>query len=131
MAVQNTYLSAFQALGGLGLLLGTLGLAAVQLRSIFERRSELALMQALGFRLPSLAGLLFREQAWILLAGLLIGLTAATAATLPHLLVGMATVPWGGLLGMFGLIALVGLGSGLLAARSMLRLPLVGSLRGE
>ena len=32
MAVQNTYLSTFQALGGLGLVLGTFGLAAVQLR---------------------------------------------------------------------------------------------------
>lgn len=131
MAVQNTYLSAFQALGGLGLLLGTLGLAAVQLRSIFERRRELALMQAIGYRLPNLAGLLFREQAWILAAGLLIGLGAAAAATIPHLVVGMATVPWGWLLGMFGLIALVGLGSGLLAARSLMRLPLIASLRGE
>lgn len=131
MAVQNTYLSAFQALGGLGLLLGTLGLAAVQLRSIFERRRELALMQALGYRLPTLAGQLFWEQAWVLLAGLAIGLAAAAAATVPHLLVGMATVPWGWLLGMFALIAAVGLLSGLLAARSIMRLPLVGSLRGE
>lgn len=131
MAVQNTYLSAFQALGGLGLLLGTLGLAAVQLRSIFERRRELALMQALGYRLPTLTAQLFWEQAWVLLAGLGIGLLAAAAATVPHLLVGMATVPWGWLLGMFGLIALVGLFSGLLAARSIMRLPLVGSLRGE
>ena len=29
MAVQNTYLSTFQSLGGLGLLLGTVGLAVV------------------------------------------------------------------------------------------------------
>src|SRR5262249_10653264 len=49
-AVQNTYLAAFRSLGGLGLLLGTLGLAAAQLRSIVERRGELALFQAIGFR---------------------------------------------------------------------------------
>lgn len=42
LAVQNTYLSTFQSLGGLGLLLGTLGIVAVQLRSVFERRGELA-----------------------------------------------------------------------------------------
>ena len=45
MAVQNTYLSTFQSLGGLGLLLGTLGLAAVQLRNVVERRGELALLR--------------------------------------------------------------------------------------
>ena len=43
-AVQNTYLSTFQSLGGLGLLLGTFGLATVQLRSVLERRGELALI---------------------------------------------------------------------------------------
>ena len=50
LAVQNTYLSTFQSLGALGLLLGTFGLAAVQLRSVFERKRELALMRAGGIR---------------------------------------------------------------------------------
>src|SRR5262249_51036596 len=50
LAVENTYLTTFQALGGLGLLLGTLGLAVVVLRSVWERRGELALLRALGFR---------------------------------------------------------------------------------
>jgi ABC-type lipoprotein release transport system permease subunit len=45
--VENTYLSTFQALGGLGLLLGTLGLAAVLLRNLLERRRELALLHVL------------------------------------------------------------------------------------
>src|SRR5262249_51542663 len=44
LAVQNTYLSTFQALGGLGLLLGTLGLGTVLLRNVLERRSEIALL---------------------------------------------------------------------------------------
>ena len=42
LAVQNTYLSTFQSLGALGLLLGTVGLAVVQLRNVLERRGELA-----------------------------------------------------------------------------------------
>ena len=50
LAVQNTYLSTFQTLGGLGLLLGTLGLATVMVRNVLERRGELALLSALGFR---------------------------------------------------------------------------------
>ena len=49
LAVENTYLSTFQALGGLGLILGSLGLAVVLLRSVWERRGELALLRALGF----------------------------------------------------------------------------------
>ena len=48
LMVQNTYLSTFQSLGGLGLLLGTLGIAVVQMRSVLERRGELALLRT-GF----------------------------------------------------------------------------------
>jgi hypothetical protein len=43
--VENTYLSTFQALGGLGLLLGTIGLGAILLRNVLERRRELALLR--------------------------------------------------------------------------------------
>jgi putative ABC transport system permease protein len=56
-AVQNTYLSTFQVLGGLGLLLGSAGLAVVVLRNVMERRSELALLLALGFRHRACTGL--------------------------------------------------------------------------
>jgi hypothetical protein len=48
-AVQNTYLSTFQVLGGLGLLLGSAGLGVVVLRNVLERRGELGLMTAVGF----------------------------------------------------------------------------------
>ena len=48
--VENTYISTFQALGALGLVLGTVGLGAVLLRNAFERRRELALLQAVGYR---------------------------------------------------------------------------------
>ena len=41
-AVQNTYLQIFQLLGGLGLLLGSVGLGVVVLRNALERRAELA-----------------------------------------------------------------------------------------
>ena len=52
--VENTYLSTFQTLGGLGLLLGTVGLATVLLRNALERRKELALLGAVGFRRAAL-----------------------------------------------------------------------------
>src|SRR5213078_773531 len=62
-AVQNTYLSTFQVLGGLGLLLGSVGLAVVVLRNVLERRGELALLRAVGFRSGALQWLLFSEAA--------------------------------------------------------------------
>ncbi|HAV64799.1 MAG TPA: hypothetical protein DCY13_20830, partial [Verrucomicrobiales bacterium] len=46
-AVQNTYLSTFQVLGGLGLLLGSAGLGIVVLRNVLERRGELGLLLAI------------------------------------------------------------------------------------
>ncbi|NIP84277.1 MAG: hypothetical protein GTO03_01420, partial [Planctomycetales bacterium] len=60
-AVQNTYLATFQSLGGLGLLLGTCGLATVQLRNVMARRGELAVMRAAGFRRRHLAAIVMIE----------------------------------------------------------------------
>ncbi len=48
--VENTYLSTFQSLGGLGLLLGTIGLAAVMFRNVLERRRELGAAACGGLR---------------------------------------------------------------------------------
>jgi ABC-type lipoprotein release transport system permease subunit len=85
-AVQNTYLNTFQVLGGLGLLLGSAGLGAVVLRNVLERRSELALLQAVGFRRRALRWLVLSEHGGLLALGLAVGMLAALAAILPVLL---------------------------------------------
>ncbi len=131
MAVQNTYLSTFQSLGGLGLLLGTIGLAIVQLRSVLERRGELALLRATGFRRGRLATMVMLENAALLLGGLAIGIAAALVSILPQLAAGGATVPWVWLLGTLALVLIVGLAAGLTAVRSALGAPLIPALRGE
>ena len=128
MAVQNTYLSTFQSLGGLGLLLGTIGLAVVQLRSVLERRGELALMRAAGFRRQRLAAMVMLENAALLLGGLIIGIAAALVSILPQLAAGGATVPWAWLLATLALVLAVGLTAGLTAVRSALRAPLIPAL---
>ena len=130
-AVQNTYLSTFQSLGGLGLLLGTLGLAAVQLRSVFERRGELALLRATGFRRRRLAWLVLLEHAVLLVAGLGIGFVAALLAVLPHLLARAAPLPWASLAGTLAAVLVLGLAAGGLGVRAVLRAPLLLSLREE
>lgn len=131
MAVQNTYLSTFQTLGGLGLLLGAAGLAVVQLRNVLERRGELALLRAIGFRPARLAAMVVLENAWLLCSGLLAGAGAALVATWPHLWGGRAALPWGELAITLAAVALTGMLSGLAAVRAALRSPLLPALRGE
>ena len=92
-AVQNTYLGTFQVLGGLGLLLGSVGLGVVVLRNVLERRGELALLLAVGFRPRSLRWLLVSEHGALLLLGLGGGVVAAAVAVLPALLAPGTPVP--------------------------------------
>ncbi|MFN9348421.1 MAG: FtsX-like permease family protein [Planctomycetota bacterium] len=131
LAVQNTYLSAFQLLGGLGLLLGTLGLGVSQLRSALERRSELAAMRAMGFPKGRLVWALFLENGWQLLRGLGIGMVCALAASAPVLLRGNSVVSLGGPLTMLIWVILLGLVFCVLAAVLAMRQPLLGSLRSD
>jgi ABC-type lipoprotein release transport system permease subunit len=129
LAVENTYLATFQALGGLGLLLGAMGLAIVLLRGVWERRGELALFRALGFRRSALGRLVLMENAYLLALGLGVGVAAALLAVAPHLAGG--ALLWLRLLGLLGLVLLVGLAAGAAAVLSTLRAPLLPALRRE
>ncbi len=131
MAVQNTYLSTFQSLGGLGLLLGTFGIVAVQLRSVFERRGELALLQAVGFARQRIASLVMVEHLLLLLGGLGIGLIAALVAVLPHAWMGGAEPPLRTLSAVLILILGAGLLTGVLAVRRIVHTPVLEALRGD
>ncbi len=84
-AVENTYLSIFQALGGLGLLLGSAGLAIVVARNVLERRREFGLLEAVGFRRRQLQALVFAEHRWLIICGLVIGTASAVVAVWPGL----------------------------------------------
>lgn len=131
LAVENTYLATFQALGGLGLLLGAVGLAIVLLRGVWERRGELALLQALGFRKGALAWLVLAENLFLLALGLAIGTLAALLSVAPHLLQSGGGLLWMRVLILLGLVAAVGLVSGLLAVGASLRTPVLAGLRRE
>lgn len=85
-SVTNTYLSIFLALGALGLILGTIGLAVILARTILERRQEIALMQAIGFTKISVLKLLRNEYLLLLVLGVLLGFVTAVVATLPAFL---------------------------------------------
>jgi hypothetical protein len=130
-AVQNTYLSAFQALGALGLLLGTFGLAVVQIRSVMERRGELALMRAVGFTGQRIGRLLFVESATLLLVGAGLGAACAVLSALPIWIRGQSLADFQQPALMMLIVIVVGLFAGMIAVMRAVRLPILDSLRGK
>jgi ABC-type antimicrobial peptide transport system permease subunit len=113
------------------LVLGTFGLAAVQLRNVFERRKELALLRAVGFRGIRLGEMVLLENLFLLVTGLACGALAAPFSAVPHMLLGGARVPLVDLAIMLGIVLVVGIVTGVLAVRATLRAPILLALRGN
>ena len=131
LEVENTYLAIFQALGGLGLLLGSVGLGIVILRNVLERRGELALLQAVGFRRWALERFVVSEHWLLVFLGLAIGLVAAGFAAWPSLVSPETQVPAAWLAVTVICLALGGILWSWLAAWAALRGPLLPALRNE
>ena len=131
--VENTYISTFQTLGGLGLLVGTIGLAAVLLRNVLERRRELALLGAVGYRRAHLFAIVLAENVLLLVWGLAIGTACARRRRRPRrdrsrrLAADRAPEDGSCSCGVF----VAGLVSSMLATRAALRTPLLSALRAE
>ncbi len=130
-AVENTYLSTFQTLGGLGLLLGTLGLGIVLLRNVIERSGELATLRAFGFRRAILSLMLLSENGFLLLIGILTGTVSALIAVAPHLTTPGAQVPWLSLVMTLVSVFLVGIVASAIAVYFALRRPLLPALKHD
>jgi hypothetical protein len=131
LAIENTYLSTFQTLGGLGLLLGTLGLAIVVIRNTIERRGELATLQAFGFPRKKISGLVLTENCYLLLLGIILGTVSALLAVMPHLLQNSEGVHWGSLLLTLVAVFVVGALASGISVSGVLKKPLIPTLRGE
>ncbi|MDX1931809.1 MAG: ABC transporter permease [Capsulimonadales bacterium] len=129
--VENTYLSIFAILGGLGLLLGSLGLGILVLRNVWERRGELALLRAVGWRTAAIYRLVFLEHALLLTLGLLAGIVSALVAVLPALRSPGADVPYLSLTMTLLAVLVTGFLFTGLATALALRTPLLAALRNE
>jgi hypothetical protein len=104
--VEHTYLGMFQALGGLGVMLGAAGLGLLTARNLHERRREFAILRAVGLPTRTLRRLVLGESTRLAAWGLGIGLGAALLAILPGL----------GAAGALGALArLIGLGAAIAA----------------
>ena len=129
--VENTYLSTFQALGGLGLLLGTIGLAAVMFRNVLERRRELALLRAVGYDRRHVRLMILAETIFLLLAGLVAGVVCALIAVIPAWLSHGGGGPGVGLVLLVAAIAAAGVISAAAATRAAVSGRLLDALRAE
>ena len=129
--VENTYLSTFRALGGLGLILGTVGLAAVLMRNVLERRRELALLRAVGYRPRHLFTMVLAENAFLLLMGLATGALCAALAAAPAVWARGGHVPVAGLGVLLALVAATGIAASSIATAVALRSPLLDALKSE
>ena len=129
--IENTYLSIFLALGGLGLILGSIGMGVVVMRNILERRNELALLGAVGFRSKSIRLLLVSEYWLLLIIGLTIGVITAGISVLPAIFSPGSEIPF---LTIFLFVVAILISGGfwpLLATKLAARRNILGDLRNE
>jgi len=92
--IQNTYLTIFSVLGGIGLMLGGAGYGVVVAKNIIERKAELAILSAIGFTRIRVTALAAAEGLVLVLWGSFAGLAAAAVSAAP------ATSKSGGLAGL-------------------------------
>jgi len=129
--VENTYLSTFQALGSLGLALGTLGLAAIMLRNVLERRRELALLRAMGYGTRQIGIMVVSESGLLVGLGLIIGTICALIAIAPAAFARGAHLPGGALWYLLLAVVAAGLITSLLTVAALSRARLLAALQSE
>jgi ABC-type lipoprotein release transport system permease subunit len=130
-AVEATYLQTFQALGGFGLLLGTVGLGIALLRGIIERRGELAALRAFGFRRRRIVWMVTAENGFLLLLGLVLGTLAGLLAVAPRLAEGGGAISWAPLVSTLLAVLILGFASSLASVWAALQAPLLPVLKEE
>jgi putative ABC transport system permease protein len=129
--VENTYLSTFQGLGALGLVLGTIGLATVLLRNVLERRQELALLRAVGYRRRILSVIIVAENLVLMVSGLACGAACALIAIIPAVRARGVPFPFAMVSLVLSAVLIVGLASSFVAVIAAFRSPLLAALRSE
>ena len=83
--VENTYMSMFALLGGLGMIMGCIVLALTVVRNTLSQARQYATMQALGFSLSQIRDMIYKT--WLLpaLAGIILGTISAIYSVWPKL----------------------------------------------
>ena len=128
----NTRLSMFQTLGGLGLVVGAMALAVILSRNVLERRKELALLGAVGYRARHLVLLLAVECLLPAIIGLVIGAASASLAMVPAVAARGGGIPMSAnSASLMAIVTLAGVVSAALAARLATRGSFLAALKPE
>ena len=113
------------------MILGSLGLGVVVLRNVLERRGELALLRAVGFRYGQILKIVLFEHWWLVILGLVIGTLSGLVSVLPAIGSAHHPFPYVSLsLTLLGMVASCLIWT-YLAAIFALRGPLLNALRNE
>lgn len=129
--IENTYLSIFLLLGGLAMILGTVGLGVSLARNILDRRQEIGILRAIGYQKNRILNMITLEHIILLMIGTLTGSITAFIATLPSLLSSFINASWQTAAVIILLILLNGFIWITLITRNSLRRDLIGTLRSE
>ena len=130
-AVESTYLDMFLVLGGLGVVLGAAGVGLVMLRNAAARRSELAVLRAVGVPSRQVLAYLLAEHLYVLVAGLVAGVVPALVAVQPALRSLGHGMPVGAMAAIIAAMFASGLLGTLAAVLAVSRMRLIEALRGE
>jgi putative ABC transport system permease protein len=74
---QKSFFALLQGFLGLGLVVGIAGLGIISVRSVIERRQEIGMLRALGFRRSMVLGSFLLENSFVALLGIFIGALVA------------------------------------------------------
>ena len=83
--VENTYIAIFNVLGGLGIILGSVGVGIVTARNLVERKAEFETLRMLGISKIRRSKIVKHEVKSMVAWGLGIGLVSALIAVIPVL----------------------------------------------
>jgi putative ABC transport system permease protein len=123
--ISQSFLGVFEAFLALGLVVGIAGLGIISIRSVVERRKEIGVLRAIGYRKNMVLAAFLLENSYVALLGILIGIVLGidlgyAIATSPGS--GLSfVIPWVSLLEIiafsYGLAVLATLSSSRRAAR--------------
>lgn len=130
-SVELTYLRMFLVLGGLGLLLGSVGMGIVVLRNVMERRGELAVLVCMGLGRRQIRLMVVVEHVTLLVLGLVVGVVSSAIAIWPNLNTPGVEVPYLTIASLLAGVLVFSLACIDLATRLALSGPLISSLRSE
>ena len=72
--IGQSFLGVFEAFLALGLVVGIAGLGIISIRSVVERRKEIGVLRAIGFRKNMILSAFLLENSYVALLGILIGI---------------------------------------------------------